>query len=252
MCGHNARISFAIVLFCFSKQCYIRGLYFLTGHILDNSPDLLEIPGEQEIPDEISLEKELDVSLFGVDLKNNISSRRKEVSRQRKQKWIFKSSQDSRFNHLVRMCAEKLGTETTVEVFGKMGKETGVKEYNSLIKICIMNAKNCDDEEVALQQIHKAFLLFKSMKEQGFQLEEETFGPFLAYLIDMGMVKEFHFFCEIIKGENPCSVLRLGYYEMLLWIRVDNEEMIQELCNYAMTDDGEDKSSLLGKCFLSL
>ncbi|XP_015897824.3 pentatricopeptide repeat-containing protein At4g04790, mitochondrial [Ziziphus jujuba] len=224
----------------------------LKSPILDNSPDLLEIPGEQEIPGERSLEKELDVSLFGVDLKNNISSRRKEVSRQRKQKWIFKSSQENRFNSLVRMCAEKLGTETAVEVFGKMGKETGVKEYNALINICVKNAKDSIDEEVALQQIHKAFLLFKSIKEQGFQLEEETYGPFLGYLIEMGMVKEFHFFCEVIKGENPCSLSRLGYYEMLLWIRVDNKEKIQELCNYVMTGDGENKLSLLENYLLAL
>ncbi|XP_044465617.1 pentatricopeptide repeat-containing protein At4g21880, mitochondrial isoform X2 [Mangifera indica] len=161
--------------------------------------------------------------------------------RERKQKWIFRNTQTHRFDKLVKMCADRLGTDATLDVFGRLGRETGVKEYNSLIRICIEAAKDCDDEDVALEQISKAFQLFNFMKEQGFQLEEETYGPLLMYLIDMGMIKEFHFFREAIESGNSCSDPRLGYYEMLLWIRVEDEEKIQELCNLTATDyEGED------------
>ncbi|KAF3453525.1 hypothetical protein FNV43_RR03965 [Rhamnella rubrinervis] len=218
-----------------------------SDHISDNSPDMQGIASEQ------SEERGLDIPWFGDLLKKNISSRRKEVSRERKQKWIYKSSQDSRFNQLVKMCGAMLGTEITVDIFGRLGRETGIKEYNALMKICVEDAKKSSNEEVALQQIHKAFRLFKSMKERGFQLEEETYGPFLAYLIEMEMVKEFYFFHGVIKGENTCSLSRLGYYEMLLCIRVNNEQKIQELCNYVMNnDDEENKSSLLENYLLAL
>ncbi|MEI4850577.1 hypothetical protein Q8G46_28370, partial [Klebsiella pneumoniae] len=75
-----------------------------------------------------------------------------------------------------------------------------------------------EDEEESLQQIYKAYKLFKSMGEQGFPVEETTYGPFLVYLIDMFMVEEFHFFCNVIREKNSNSVSRLSYYEMLLWI----------------------------------
>ena len=92
------------------------------------------------------------------------------------------------------------------------------------------------------------------MKDNGFPLEEETYGPFLAYLIDMAMVEEFFFFCDVIKDANPSSVSKLGYYEMLLWIKVDNEEKIQELCDFIVSEEGLNESSLQGLffCFLGL
>ncbi|XP_059659603.1 pentatricopeptide repeat-containing protein At4g04790, mitochondrial-like isoform X2 [Cornus florida] len=188
-----------------------------------------------------SLEKVLDIPWFSSLSHNNISLQRKEISRERKQKWVFKSSQTHRFGRLVRMCAEKLGTDATIQVFGKLGRETGIKEYNALIGLCVEKAKRSKDEEVSLQQAYKAFQLFKSMREQGFPLEEETYGPFLVYLIDMCMVEEFQFFCGVIRDENPNSLSRLAYYEMMLWIRVDNEDKIQELCNYipATADGGK-------------
>lgn len=215
----------------------------MTEHLSDYSPP------PQGIPSEKSEETALDVPWFGTLSNNNISSRRKEVSRERKQKWIYKSSQDTRFTQLVKFCGQRLGTEVTVDVFSRLGRETGIKEYQALINMCVDNAKNSTNEEAALQQIHIAFQLFKSMKERGFQLEEETYGPLLAYLIEMGMVEEFHSFQGVIKGDNACSPSRLGYYEMLLWIRVNNEQKIQELCNGVMTNEVENNSSLLGVCF---
>ncbi|XP_028807755.1 pentatricopeptide repeat-containing protein At4g04790, mitochondrial isoform X2 [Neltuma alba] len=90
----------------------------------------------------------------------------------------------------------------------------------------------------------KAFRFFRLMREQGYELREQTYSPFLVYLIDMGMVEEFQLFCEVLKDENPSSVSRLGYYEMMLWLRVDNKEKIQDLCNSIAVNDGTDSSGL--------
>ncbi|KAK4420731.1 Pentatricopeptide repeat-containing protein, mitochondrial [Sesamum alatum] len=174
----------------------------------------------------------------------NISLRRKEVSRERKQKWVFKNAQTSRFGRLVKMCAKKLGPDATIEVFGKLGRETGLKEYNALIKVFIETARGTTDEDVSLEQIYKAYQILRLVRENGFKIEEETYGQFLMYLIDFGMVEEFFFFHELIKHENPDSLPRLAYYEMLLWIRVNNEEKIQEHCRSIVADDAEEKSEL--------
>lgn len=193
-----------------------------------------------------SLRNVLDIPWFSKLSHHGISLHKKDVSRARKYKWIYKSSQENRFNRLVTMCAQKLGMETTMEAFVKLGRETGVKEFNSLIRICIEEARTSNDEDIALEQAHKVFRIFELMRQQGFQIGEQTYGPFLMYLIDMGMVQEFHFFCEVFRKWNLCPISRLGYYEMLLWIGVNDEEKIHELCNYVALDDGEDKSNLRG------
>ncbi|KAL6975312.1 hypothetical protein U1Q18_024108 [Sarracenia purpurea var. burkii] len=199
-----------------------------------------------------SLERVLEIPWFPSMTNNNISLRRKEVSRNRKQKWIFKSSQVHRFDKLVRMCAKTLGTDATIQVFGKLGRETGVKEYNALIGICIEEARKSEDEEALVQEIHKAYRLFKSMKEHGFQLEEETYGPFLMFLIDMEMAKEFEFFCGVVYDENPHSLARIAYYEMLFWVRADNEDKIKELCDYIAANDDDDKRNFKENYLLAL
>ncbi|KAJ7948482.1 Pentatricopeptide repeat-containing protein [Quillaja saponaria] len=209
----------------------------------------ISIPEPQEIDDEKTLEKVFDIPWFATMSHGSISLRRKEVCRERKQKWIFKCTQVNRFGRLVQMCADSLGTEATIQVFGKLGRETGLKEYNALIGICIDKARESDDEDIALEQIGKAFHLFKSLRAQGFQLEEETYRPLLMYLIDMGMVEEFHFFSGIINEENPNSASRLGYYEMMLWLGLNNEEKIRDLCEYIAVNDGEDNSNL-GESYL--
>ncbi|KAA8526940.1 hypothetical protein F0562_008831 [Nyssa sinensis] len=214
--------------------------------------DVVSPPDSQISNDDKSLEKVLEIPWLSSMSHNNISFRRKEVSRERKQKWIFKSTQTNHFDRLVRMCAQKLGTDATIQVFGKLGRETGVKEYNALIRLCIEKARRSKDEEVSLEQAYKAYQLFKSMREQGFQLEEETYGPFLVYLIDMGLVEEFHFFFGVIRDENPNSLSRLAYYEMLLWIRLKNEDKIRELCNSIAVDDGGDKSNFRENYLLAL
>lgn len=170
--------------------------------------------------------------------------RRKEISRERKQKFIFKNSQNNRFDRLVNLCGEKLGPDATIQVFGKLGRVTGLKEFNALIRLCLEKARDTDDDEVSLEQIAKAYKIFESVKEQGFPIKEETYGPFLMYLIDKGLIKEFQFFCELIKDEN--SYQRFSFYEMLLWISVNDEKKISELCDNLTIYEGEDKSYIQG------
>ncbi|XP_021892917.1 pentatricopeptide repeat-containing protein At4g04790, mitochondrial-like [Carica papaya] len=190
--------------------------------------------------------KKLEIPWFPSVSSINISVKRKEISRERKRKFIFNNSHVNRFKKLVTSCADKLGTDATIKIFGKLGRETGIKEYNALIGVYIRNARTSIDLEVALEQIGKAFELLKLMKEQGFQIGDTTYGPLLMYLIDMGMIEEFQAFCEFIKDGTSGCLPRLGYYEMLLWIEVDNEQKIQELCNCIGSDIGEDISNLEG------
>ncbi|KAJ7981614.1 Pentatricopeptide repeat-containing protein [Quillaja saponaria] len=174
------------------------------------------IPEPQEVDDVNTLEKVFDIPCFATVSHGNISLRWKET-----------------------------GSRCYYSGVGKLGRETSVKEYNALIRICIDTARTTNDDEVALEQVGKAFHLFKSLREQGFQLEEETYRPLLLYLIDMGMVEEFHFFCGVINEENPNSVSRLAYYEMMLWLEVNNEEKIRGLCEYIAVSDEKDNSNLL-------
>ncbi|XP_004244155.1 pentatricopeptide repeat-containing protein At4g04790, mitochondrial isoform X2 [Solanum lycopersicum] len=198
------------------------------------------------------LENVLDVPWLSNVEKCSISLRRKEIARERKEKWTFKSSQVGRFHQLVEQCACKLGTDTTIKVFGKLGRETGLKEYNALIRLCIEKARESNDEEVSLKQLSKAYQLLKSMKEQGFQLKEESYGSILMYFIDFGMVQDFDFYCELITDGNADSLVRLTYYEMLLWAKVENEDKIEELLYHLSLYDGADKSAFQENYLLAL
>lgn len=234
---------------------------FLQPSVLDNSPklhteqindilcgdygQLVKRSGD----DAEKLEISLDVPCFLGQFGGNLSQQQKEKARDRKQKWIFKHMQENRFDRVLQFFADKMGAKATVEVLGKLGRETGMKEYNALIEVCIKNARKTNDEEVAIEEMSKAFRLFKQVREQGFELREQTYSPLLVYLIDMGMVEEFQFFSEVIKDENPVSVSRLGYYEMMLWLRVGNREKIQDLCNSIAVNDGIDSSGL-GESYL--
>lgn len=190
---------------------------------------------------------QLDLPWIHGQFGGSVSRLQKEKTRDRKQKWIFKKhTLKNHFDRVVKFCADKLGTKATVEVLGKLGRETGMKEYNALIEVCIKNARETNDEEVAVEEMSKAFRLFREMREQGYELLEQTYSPLLMYLIDMGLVEEFQLFSQVIKDENPSSVSRLGYYEMMLWLRVDNKEKIQDLCNSLAINDGIESSGLGG------
>ncbi|ERN17305.1 hypothetical protein AMTR_s00037p00059950 [Amborella trichopoda] len=202
--------------------------------------------------DGVSIENALVIPWFSDVLHPNISQRRKELLRERKKKWIFKNTQNRRFERLVKLCADKLGTEATLDVFSKLGRENGVKEYNALIKICIEKAQQCVDEEGSSAQIHSAVQLLRSMKEQGLELNEDCYGPLLLYLANKGMSEEFLLLSELIKDENCESCYRLGYYEMLLWINADNQEKIQELCDSVGVENTEHNVKLAANYFLAL
>ncbi|XP_022634392.1 pentatricopeptide repeat-containing protein At4g04790, mitochondrial isoform X2 [Vigna radiata var. radiata] len=193
--------------------------------------------GYKEVDQEEKRKSALDIPWMADLSHSNLSVKRKEVMRERKHKWIFKYSCNDRFNRLIKLCAHRLGATKTVNVFSHLGRKTGVKEYNALIKVCIEKARATDDEYIAVNEMSKAFHLFKSMRDFGCPLEEQTYGPLLCYLIDMGLVQEFQLFSDVIKAENPRSASRLGYYEMLLWLRVDNEEMIRDICEFIIVDD---------------
>ena len=155
----------------------------------------------------------------------------REVAREKKKQYIFKNVESRRYTKLMRLCANKLGTESTIEFFGKLGRETGVKEFNSLIKLCLDKARACKDVDSAVEYIYRAYHLFETMRDKGLSIEQDVYGPFLLYLVDMGLLEEFEMFTAFFKDANPQSFSRIAYYEMLLCIRVQDEEKIQELCH---------------------
>ena len=173
----------------------------------------------------------------------------REKSRERKARWTLNSSHNLRLSRLIKKSAEVLGTENTLEVLGKLGRETGVKEYNALISLCIEKARESTDESDSLLQLQKAFQLFRSMTEKGFKIEEESYGPLLMCLIDMRLTVEFYSFVEIIKDGSGLWNQRISYYEMLLWIKSGNEEKIQEQCHSVIANDNVCDMSLAGAIF---
>lgn len=189
--------------------------------------------------DDKALEDDSDLPWFSNLFNSSMSLRRKELSRDRKNKWIFKNTQKLRFDKLVNMCLDKVGSGSTFHVLYKLGRGTGLKEYNAFIKGCIETARNSKDELFQVQQILEAYRLLQLMKERGFPIEEDAFGPFFLYLIDMHMDEQFSLLLEIVKEEDPNLHPRLGYYEMLFWIEMNNEEKVQELCQQIATGESE-------------
>ncbi|PWA37941.1 hypothetical protein CTI12_AA586030 [Artemisia annua] len=143
--------------------------------------------------------------------------------------------------HDGQMSMKRQRQPSTMQVFRKMDIEIGVKELNTLLECCIEDArklKNYRDD--ALEEIQNAYSVFAQFRRREFELGEETYGPFLMFLIDMEMVEEFHYICLNIKRDNPESFSRLAYYEMLLWIKLGDEDKIQQLIANA---DGSDRST---------
>ncbi|GLT51456.1 hypothetical protein SLA2020_248650 [Shorea laevis] len=212
-----------------------------------------DVSPESEGTSSDNYSRSLDIQWLSELMSNaNVPIKRKDTSRGKKQKWVFKNGQVPQSKQLIKFCGEKLGTEATLQFFGQLGRETGVKEYNALIAMCIDKARTTDCEEVALVEISKVYRHFKEMRKCGFQIDEVIYGQLLMFFIDREMVEEFHFFCGPIKDGNCNSIPRLGYYEMLLWISVNNEEMIRKLCDYIAADDNEDNLQLKENYLLAL
>ena len=121
-------------LYCLINVGYV--LFFLLAAKEDKRCALEEIDDDEE-----KRKQTVDIPWI-LDLSHGkLSEKRKDVARERKQKWIFKYTSDDRFDRLIKMCADKLGVGKTVNVFGQLGRETGVKEYNTLIKMCVKKAR---------------------------------------------------------------------------------------------------------------
>ncbi|CAA0813936.1 Pentatricopeptide repeat-containing protein -mitochondrial [Striga hermonthica] len=220
----------------------------------DKSAELLSDDASSLLHDEMDLDWENDhegkqtfgladsLSMLAKMTNDNILLQRKNVTGVRNHRWVYKNTHCSRFTKLVNMCGTMLGSEATIEIFGRLGTKTGLNEYNALIRICMEKARSTNDEDVSLEQIYKAYQIFKLVTERGFKIKEEMYGQLLMYLVDYGMVEEFFFFHEIIRDKSPDSLPRLAYYEMLLWMRVKNEEKIQELLGSVMASEAEEKS----------
>ncbi|KAL1196375.1 Pentatricopeptide repeat-containing protein [Cardamine amara subsp. amara] len=195
----------------------------------------------------------LKIPSFNNKIPYDISLRSKELSRERKEKRVYKKNGFSRrFAKIFRDSAQKLGTEAMFGVFDRVAKEMSVTEYNAMIGVYLEHAEKSKDLDYALEHIDKAFELLKSMRDRGFLIEERVYGPLLDYLIDMDMVEEFHSFKDVIREATPGSVERVGYYEMLLWIQLGDGEKIEELCGTIDGNDGESLSILQENYLLAL
>lgn len=198
-----------------------------------------------------SLEKTEDnilkIPSFNAKIPIDISLRSKELSRERKERRVYKKNALSRrFAKIFRDSAHKLGTDATFGAFDRVAKEMSVTEYNAMVGVYFELAEKSHDLEYALDHIGKAFEILKTMRDRGFQIEESVYGPVLEYLIDMDMVDEFRSFRDVISETSPGLVERLGYYEMLLWIQLGDGEKVEELCG-AIDGNGHCLTLLQGK-----
>ena len=115
------------------------------------------------------------------------------------------------------------------------GSSIGLAGFDRLVKLLIEKARSTGDKCISLQQLNLIRHLLQSMPVQlELELEEETYGPLLKYIIDMGDVGQFQIFSKLIKDHihNSKSISRFGYYDMLMWIRVNDEAMIRDACEY--------------------
>ncbi|KAK4286053.1 hypothetical protein QN277_002664 [Acacia crassicarpa] len=259
----------------FSENCNSRlySDYPLSGLKLKQAPESEDLPGmvHMEIrsildscqldnkhePRDVDNAKDLvEISDMSRLMRNiphsTVSLKRKEFSREKKRNCMFESRQSNRFHKLLVRSADKLGADVVHNLFCKLGRKPGVKDYNALIGICIDKVRETEDKEIAIEEMAKLFHIVKSMREQGFQFEEKTYRPLLLHVIEMGMVEEFQFFINIIEDNNPSSLSRLGYYEMMLWLRVNNEEKIRDVCAFIANNDGADTSELRENYLLAL
>lgn len=216
--------------------------FFYAAGQLDGRPEPRDADNAKD------LEKLSDISRLMKNMPHStVSLKRKQFSREKKRNCVFESGQSNRFGKLIVYYADKLGVEAMLKLFCTLGRELGAKDYNVLIGVCIDKARETEDEGVAIEEMAKVFHILKSMRERGFQLEEETYCRLLLYVIEMGMVEEFQFFIDFIKDNNPSSLSRLGYYEMMLWLRVNHEEKIQDVCAFIANNDAAATSELRGR-----
>ncbi|CAN8246249.1 unnamed protein product [Cochlearia groenlandica] len=239
----------------------VRNLLISTNSPSNNTQDLDETPLSDQVSNLLYVaasEKSssttkkstvLKIPGFTTKIPFDISLRSKEISRERKERRVYKkNSMSRRFAKIFRETAQKLGTEAVFGAFGKVANEMSVTEYNAMVEVYLEHAVRSNDLEYALRHVDKAFELLKSMRDRGFPIEESVYGPILEYLIGMDMVEEFHSFKDVVKEASPGSAERLGYYEMLLWIQLGDGEKIEELC--CTFDCNEESLTILQENYL--
>ncbi|KAF3337055.1 pentatricopeptide repeat-containing protein [Carex littledalei] len=207
------------------------------------------------LPDgENAVESTLVNNLLGIEWDHNpspvLNVHRKAMTRERKQRYIFRNTESGRYNKLMKISAKRLGSGPTLEFFDKLGRGSSPKECNALIGVCISEARMSRDPNEAFECIAEACKLLLLMKEKGFEIEEASYGPILSYLVDFKMVEEFDQVCGFLKEENPRALSRLGYYEMLSCIRVSDEQRISELLSFSKASN-DDTYSLAENYFLA-
>ncbi|CAL9238459.1 unnamed protein product [Arabidopsis halleri] len=109
-------------------------------------------------------------------------------------------------------------------------------ECQAAVLLNIENAQRSNDEEYVTDQIAKAFEIIAAMKGSHINGNEKVYGPLLNFLIDKKMVEEFHMLVEAMRDDSDHywlreKLARLGYYKMLLWIKLKDEEKIKEVCS---------------------
>ncbi|XP_020686096.1 pentatricopeptide repeat-containing protein At4g04790, mitochondrial-like isoform X2 [Dendrobium catenatum] len=182
---------------------------------------------------------------------NGVERRKKETSRFRKQKVILKNVKSRHFLKLMELCAEKLDVESTLGLFGRVGRQISLKEYKKLIELWIGKARNTNGED-SIGYLQKVFHLFVSMRERGFQILEDIYAPVFVYMIDMRMKEEFLVFTEFIKDYDHKSYSKIGYFEMLFWIKIGDKCRIKELCSSIVVVRGDDDNKLAESYLLAL
>lgn len=63
---------------------------------------------------------------------------------------------------------------------------------------------------------------FKFLRKQGLSTKEGMYSSYLFYVVDDKMEDEVMFLIRALKEEIPDSSPLLGYYEMLLWIKLED------------------------------
>ncbi|CAL9238462.1 unnamed protein product [Arabidopsis halleri] len=110
-----------------------------------------------------------------------------------------------------------------LETLRKLGVEFSEENCKAFVTKKIDIAIQCGGGRA---QIMSAF---KFLKEEGLSIEEGMYSSCLCYLIDEKMEKKFNFLIRILKEEIPDSLPVLGYYEMLLWIELNDVQKIEEI-----------------------
>ncbi|GLJ21203.1 hypothetical protein SUGI_0388280 [Cryptomeria japonica] len=176
------------------------------------------------------------------------SSRRKELSRERKKKRVIKTMQKYRFGELIKTYGKMIGGEVNLDILGELGRESGLREYNAMIEVCVNKAKETADEKGSLKQLNTASTVFERIREQGMQPDKFSYRPLFAYVANKGMAEEFYCLVQQME-EDGVNISDIGYFEMVLWIKDGNKDEVVGLCDQVLRSES-DKGSALADGFL--